>query len=237
MSNPSSNPSKPSPAVPLPSHRREKRKQSIPNIPTNKPPSSVPKKYSLPPNPSGVPYTLPAAVLPDGTWIMDSANIARALEAAHPDPPLRLDAALLPEVERLVAAAGAALGPVVYARVPVTILNEASLGYWYETRRRRLGVTVQELEETKGGEAAYAAAEPHLRGLTALLLRGKEEEGGPFFMGREVSYADFVWVALLAFLERVDGGVFAEVLRRTGDEGVHRALLEACGAWLERRSY
>jgi glutathione S-transferase len=159
---------------------------------------------------------------------MDSGKIVRVLEELHPTPPLHLDSPYLPKVEQLAVKITQKLCPLCYSRVPVNILNDASVEYWYTTRRQRLGMTVEEFEEKYGGELAYSDAEPYLKEMTQLL----NENDGTFFMGSEVSYADFTWVALLIFFKRVDEGIFSETLARTGDRAVHEWLLEACTPWL-----
>lgn len=70
------------------------------------------------------------------------------------------------------------------------------------------------------------------RQIVELLWR---EEGGPFFLGKEVSYADFVFVSFLHFVRRVDreGDVFERVLG-LDDKGGFERLYEACKVWLER---
>lgn len=89
-------------------------------------------------------------------------------------------------------------------------------------------MSVDEYEAEHGGDQAYVEAAPFLKQLTNLL----EENEGPYLMGNEVSYADFAWVAFLVFFRRVDEEVFAKVLDASGNEVVHRALLEACTPWL-----
>ncbi|CAM1504928.1 Fc.00g025190.m01.CDS01 [Cosmosporella sp. VM-42] len=187
----------------------------------------------LPPNENGTPYTIPTIQLGDGTWITDSGKIAYTLEKLHPNPSLHLDSPYHTKVEQLASKIVQNVCPLCYSRVPVNLLNEASVEYWYTTRRERLGMTVQEYEEKLGGEAAYLGAEPYLNQMTELLM----ENDGPFFMGSEASYADFIWVAFLVFFKRVDEGIFVEVLKRTSDEAVHRSLLDACASWLQRMDH
>ena len=186
--------------------------------------------HSLPPNETGVPYTLPTAKLGNGTWIMDSGKIAHVLEKLHPSPSVHLESPYLTKVEQLVLKIFPCLAPICYSRVPVNILNEVSAEYWYRTRRERLGMTVQEYEVKGGGDVAYASAEPYVKEITGLL----KEHDGPFFMGTEVSYADFAWVAVLVFLKRLDEVYFAKLLSMSGDEAVHKKLMDACAPWLKR---
>ncbi|KAK2592605.1 hypothetical protein QQS21_009712 [Conoideocrella luteorostrata] len=187
----------------------------------------------LPPNETGTPYTIPTIKLGDGTWIMDSRKIAAAIEKLHPQPCLHMDSPYLPKVEEILPKIFQNVIPFCYNRIPINLLNEASTQYWYTTRAERVGMPVQEFEKKHGGEAAYEGAEPHLRQMTELL---KETEG-PFFMGTDVSYADFVWAAALVFFERVDKGMYREILKRTGDEGPHKLLLDGCAPWLKRNDH
>lgn len=171
--------------------------------------------------------------LADGTWIMDSRQIADAIEKSHPEPSVHLDSPYLSKVGDILSKIFEHVRSICYSRIPVNLLNETSVQYWYDTRKERLGMSVQDFEQKYGGEAAYKAAEPHLKQMTDLL----RERDGLFFMGTEPSYADFVWVGALVFFKRVDTEVFKEVLRRTGDRAVHESLLDACAPWLKRDSY
>ncbi|GAB0134117.1 hypothetical protein EsDP_00002502 [Epichloe bromicola] len=187
----------------------------------------------LPPNENGTPYTIPTVKLADGTWIMDSRQIADAIEKRHPEPSVHLDSPYLTKVGDVLSKIIEHIRPMCFSRIPVNLLNEASVQYWYDTRKERLGMSVRDFEKKYGGEAAYKAAEPHLKQMTDLL----RESDGPFFMGTEPSYADFVWVGALVFFKRVDAEVSKEVLRRTGDRAVHESLLDACAPWLKRDSH
>jgi glutathione S-transferase len=165
---------------------------------------------------------------------MDSRQIANHIEKTHPQPPVHLDSPYLTKVEELVISIFAPLRPICYMRVPANLLNEASKPYWLTTRAERVGMPLDEHERQSGGEAAYRGSEPHLKQITSLL---QENSDGPYFMGRTVSYADFVWVSALVFFKRVDGALFEQVLKRTGDEAAHVALLDACEPWLKRSGY
>lgn len=59
---------------------------------------------------------------------------------------------------------------------------------------------------------------------------------GPFFLGGEVSYADFVWAGFLVFCKNLgEEEVYGEVVRRSGEGGgVHGRLLGALEPWLRR---
>ncbi|KFA78585.1 hypothetical protein S40288_09087 [Stachybotrys chartarum IBT 40288] len=185
----------------------------------------------VPANAEGWPYTVPTVQLPDGTFIMDSSNIAAALEQAHPLPSLRLTSPALPSITALTAAALNAVLPNLADHIPKHVLNQASVPHWYATREAVIGKPLHQFERENGGPKAYDAAADTLAQVTALL---KQSTDGPFFDGRDVGFADFVWVGFLEFLRRIGGDSYEEVMKRTGERGVHERLLEACKPWMER---
>jgi len=89
---------------------------------------------------------------------------------------------------------------------------------------------LDELEATRGGEQAWQAAKAGLDDLEALMGQWKVD-AGPFVLGSEVSYADFVVVAMLEGFRRVGEELFERIVE--GREGL-RGVWEACGEWLER---
>lgn len=121
--------------------------------------------------------------------------------------------------------------PIYGPGVAKNILNPESERYFRRVRGERVGMSLDEFEEKHGGLMAYEGMEPHLREITALL---GEDETGPFFGGKEVTYADFVWAGVLIFTTKVGEGVFEKVMKRSGNEEVHRGLLEAVKAWVEK---
>lgn len=70
-----------------------------------------------------------------------------------------------------------------------------------------------------------------VRGPAEEVVGWLQESGGPFLMGNEVSYGDFLLVSMLQFFKCVDEAVFGRVLAI--DEAFGR-VYEACGPWLER---
>ncbi|KAI1636355.1 putative glutathione S-transferase [Biscogniauxia mediterranea] len=176
-------------------------------------------------------YTIPTVTLPDGTWIMDSWEIAQTLEKQKPEPSLHLDAPFLPTVIDLTTKATIELIPIFAARTPKLILDEPSIPYWYETREKSLGAHPDKLEQEKGGDRAISAATPHLQAVTALL---KEKSDGPFFLGATPSYADFVWAGFLIFMSKLGDDTKEAVFKATGDAAAQEKLLEAVKPWSAR---
>lgn len=93
---------------------------------------------------------------------------------------------------------------------------------------------LDELAEKKGGDVAYDAAKPHLEEITALL---KEDDSGPYFLGKEVSYADFVWGSILDFFGRIGGEEQDRVLEATGNREVHLKLQDGLKEWRIRNDH
>jgi glutathione S-transferase len=164
---------------------------------------------------------------------MGSRAIAAVLEKEFPSPPLYLDSPILPKVEALMPKIMLHLPPVYIPRVPRDILNERSISYFIRTREAKFGMPLNEFEKSeKGGEHAWEKATPHVRELAELL----KEDGGPFFMGQNVSYADFILVGFLQFLKRLscDNDLFNRVVQI---DQSFLVLYQACAEWLKRDDY
>ncbi|KAK3985071.1 hypothetical protein QBC44DRAFT_335751 [Cladorrhinum sp. PSN332] len=185
-------------------------------------------------NPEGITHTIPAVILPSGEYVMDSRKIATRLEELYPSPSLHLDSPYQAKIETAMQRIMSHLGNFFMPLVPKRILNEASHPHWYKTREIATGMDMDTLWETKGGKKAWDALEQEgtLQEVAGWL---KENEEGPFFLGREVSYADFVWAGFLIFMKRIgEEDAYGEVLKRSGDGNVHERLLEAVKAWTGR---
>lgn len=108
------------------------------------------------------------------------------------------------------------------------LLNPVSATYFNEKRAKLFGMSLQELHRTKANEEGWKEVVEPAKVCAGLL---KENEGGPYFLGMEVSYADFILVSLLHMMKRLDEGVFERYMKI--DEALPR-VYEACGEWLER---
>ncbi|UNI16570.1 hypothetical protein JDV02_002996 [Purpureocillium takamizusanense] len=187
------------------------------------------------PNAEGYAYSIPTVAFPDGTWVMDSRAIAAAIEERHPSPPAHLSSPYQARIEALVPAAMKALLPVLYPQIPRSLLEPASIEYWYRVRSEKVGMPIDEFEAKYGGDAAYAAATKPLRDITSLYA--EKASDGPFLQGKEPCYADFAWIAFLEFTRRVGEDVYEGVLDRAGDRTVHEKLMKAAAPWLERNDH
>lgn len=190
--------------------------------------------FSVDPNPTGHPYTIPAITLPDGTWIQDSHKIAKAIEERYPDRPLNLESPYQARIQALVPKAIVPIMAIGLNQIPRRLLNKPSYDYWMVDRAPRVGGDFAGNEAENGGEVAYTASAPGIKEITAML---KENADGPFFGGKDVSYADFVWIGALEFLRRIGDDVLEGALSHSGDRTVHENLLEAAEPWLARNNY
>ncbi|KAK4224004.1 hypothetical protein QBC38DRAFT_486493 [Podospora fimiseda] len=189
-----------------------------------------PENSGLPP---GTTHTIPALKLPSGEWLMDSKKIAHRLEELYPSPPLHLDSPVIPKLEAALKIIMKHLSNYFMPLLPSRILNEVSHAHWYKSREPVAGMPLDQLFETKGKTAWHdLEKEGTLREVTDWL---KENEEGPFFLGKEASYADFVWIGFLIFMKCLgEEDAYQQVLKRSGDAGVHERLMEAAKQWTER---
>ena len=181
----------------------------------------------LEPNADGKPYTIPTVRFPDGTYVMDSYKIATELERRYPSPSLRLDTPVLEETQKQVLNLVLPLRGVFPIRILENIVNPRSAEWVERKREEDFGLSWDEIARTYGGEDAWTKAEPASRALGDIL----KAEGGPFALGKTVSYADFIIVGCLQFFKRVDVHIYERIV---GVEPALNTLYEASATWLER---
>lgn len=177
------------------------------------------------------PFTIPAVRFPDSTYVMDSRKIADAIEQRFPEPSMHLDSPYQVRIEEAVPRAFMPLMAIGLNQIPKRLLNPRSTEYWMKDRTDYVGSDLGEFEAKNGGDVAFAAAEPAMKEITVMLQENAE---GPFFSGKEVSYADFVWASALHFMRRIGDEVYEGAVSRSGERKVHDNLLKACEPWLKR---
>lgn len=163
---------------------------------------------------------------------MNSANIAPALEELHPSPPLHLEAQLHGPITEAVENLAGVIWWDTLALVP-SILPPRSATYFAETRKATFGMSLQEVAAIKGGEQAWkTAAGPGgaAEKLGDLLSKHRKDEG-PFVLGSEPSYGDFVAASLFECVERCCKEDYEKLV---GLDERFRMLHEACRPWLVR---
>ncbi|KAF1991367.1 hypothetical protein K402DRAFT_367884 [Aulographum hederae CBS 113979] len=184
------------------------------------------KSFGIPPKDERYPYTIPVLKLHD-KHIMDSAAIVPALEEAYPTPSLHLDDPILPQVFEAVNSLAGPLRGVLLPKVPKVLLNPRSAEYFFRTRKEALGMDLEEYERREGGEKAWEGARQAIAHLGVLL----KEKSGAYFLGEEVSYADFVFVGFLEWARRSCGETYERLVK---DEPAFALLRQACEPWLAR---
>jgi glutathione S-transferase len=192
---------------------------------------------SLPPNEKGIPYTIPTILTPEGQWIMDSGKIARYIESAYPSsPPLRIsDDPNLAEVEDLTRKTMLTTLPDFLRKNADAYLGDRCLEYYRLTRKEWYnGRSIDQVTAEDGGPKVYEEARPFVERVGEML---RKDESGPFFLGKEVSYSDFVWCALLKMFEGLGKETFEMLVGAAGDADVHVRVLEGCLPWLKRNDH
>ncbi|KAF2724507.1 hypothetical protein K431DRAFT_291599 [Polychaeton citri CBS 116435] len=198
----------------------------------------------IPPNkgPYVSPHTVPTIHIPspEDSYMMDSQAIATYLDETHPSPPLRLTdpsyaSTTLAPISSLLARAAIPLFPVFMPRIGRDVIVESSSEYFHENQAKRFGMPMAQLEAARGGDAAWEAAKPAIEALGALVQQGGggkgEAESGPFVLGAEVSYADFVIAAFLESLRRIGPDMYEKAIGYDGTGALER-LHGACKPWM-----
>lgn len=209
------------------------------------------KSYGLAPNDPNAPgyfadYTSPAIRYDDGTYMMDSWKIAHELEKRYPSPSLHLDDPVVGQVMETLGKIFPPLRPHIIPKVPRVLLNERSAEYFERTRKESFGMPLAQVEAEMATEESWEKAKQPIKDIADLL----KKNGGPYFLGKTgkesnvsgkcnigraddctVSYADFIFVGYLQFLNRVDEKLFQRFM---GFDPSFGELFEACKEWLAR---
>ena len=109
---------------------------------------------------------------------MDSWPIALELEKRYPSPPLHLDDPVIVRVRDLISKLREPLQPHFIPKVP-SLLAQRSADYFSETRAKRFGAPLPQVEQEHATEECWEAAKAPAREAGDLL----RAHGGPFFLG------------------------------------------------------
>lgn len=167
---------------------------------------------------------------------MDSRNICEHLDKIHPSPTLHMDDAsgVIDETMQALGAVFEHLRPLALPRVPTTLLAKPSAEYFFHTRQEMFGMGLPDLAVTNEAQHAIRNARPHLYGLKKVMTENKRTGEGPFVLGKEPSFADFVVAGAFSFLKDLDrlGDLFDPIVC---SDPVFEEHWKACQPWLERR--
>jgi glutathione S-transferase len=186
----------------------------------------------IPPNDSKAPgyfadYSSPAIQFADGSKMQDSWPIAHELEKRYPSPSLHLDDPIVVQVRDHIPEMMGPLRGVFIPKVPVVLLNKRSADYFNETREKAFGMPLSEVEKQLATDEQWEKARVPAEKAGEWLRKN----GGPFFLGEKVSYADFILVGMMTMMQRIDQGLFERFL---AFDPAFPKLFEASKQWLEK---
>ncbi|RDW68677.1 hypothetical protein BP5796_09334 [Coleophoma crateriformis] len=191
------------------------------------------KELGIPPNPKEpYPYAIPGISIETSDGLLHlqgSREIATVIEEYWPTPSVHLDSPYMEKIDTFKF-----VGPLATLLMPrnaQNILSPVSVEYFSRTRSARFGMTLDEFENSKPVDEVWANATKVLSELADML---KENPSGPFLMGKEVSYADFIVVGVFQFYKRAGQDIFDRAM--AVDTALH-ALYDACEPWLKRDNH
>lgn len=145
---------------------------------------------------------------------------------------MHLDAGIHNEILEAVDAAVMAVVPNALVQL-LKILPERSATFFAEDRKKRFGISLEELAKAKGGAAGWEAARAPggpLDKLRDVLTKHRRDEG-PFALGSQVSYGDFIAASLFECLERTDIDSYHQLM---SFDDQFKTLHNKCRPWLQR---
>jgi glutathione S-transferase len=157
---------------------------------------------------------------------MESLEIAKKLEEIHPEPSLQLDSPYTKRVLDFLPTLLGSVRPIFMPQVPKKFLPPRSAEYFVSTREKSVGMSLDEY--AKGAPKGWEDAKPHVSTLGEMY---RENEAGPFLMGKEVSFSDFVVVGFLRMMDRL--GIVDKFWEMDGGKEL-QSVYQACGKWFER---
>jgi glutathione S-transferase len=178
--------------------------------------------------PTPTKYTVPAIQLADGSAFMDTANIAPVLENEVPQPSLRLDTDLHKKVMPFVAQIMGPLMFLVFAQVGRDIIPEHEREEWVKGKEAQFGKPLV-VPEKSAADETWEKAKPGFNALGEFMKSNKKDEG-PFLLGSQVCYGDFILAGIVESTKRIGGGLYEKFV---GMEPQLKDLHAACKPWTE----
>lgn len=161
--------------------------------------------------------------------MMESRNIAEALERLYPNPPLHFDSPYQARIDTLMDKMLLPIRPIFVPLVPQIFLNPASQAYFVPSREKAVGTSLAKYGE--GADTGFEKAKPYFKELGEML---RENPEGPFLQGKEPVYADLV---VVGWLRMLDGLGWAGTVFDCEGGAEIKKLYEAAAKWLERDSH
>lgn len=120
---------------------------------------------------------------------------------------------------------------VAMPEIARSVILECDREWFYADRERKLGASLDELERTNGGDQAWEKARPGFEGIREVLKKYKRDEG-PFILGSEPSYGDFMLVAGIHMFSQFPKEKYEKFLSMCEPELGN--LYEASKQWIQR---
>lgn len=177
-------------------------------------------------------YTSPTIRLPDGTFVAESNSCAETLESRYAEPTIHLDEHLHRNIQTIVDEAASQAFPLALIICVRRCLPERSAAFLLEDRKKRFGISLEDLAKYKGEESWQAGEAPGGSfGKLKDELQKHKKDDGPFVLGSKVSYGDFIIAGFFECVERVDKTLYDRLI---GYDESFKSLHEVCRPWLER---
>ncbi|KAF8509358.1 hypothetical protein BU17DRAFT_56204 [Hysterangium stoloniferum] len=195
-----------------------------------------------PTKPDGRRYTIPVIVdpvhaAPDGTPIpiTDSWKIAEYLDEKYPEPGL-----LFPSGTKALQSLfhDYAMTNVLYKAIPMMLysvwglLSDESQVHWRTYQEAACGAKLEDLcpVGSQKWEAQSAILQKSLSDLAAIL--DKNGTDGPFVLGAQVTFADFILVSMLEMISKVIPDEWEKIIQHL-DNGRWQKARVTCSAWIQ----
>jgi glutathione S-transferase len=149
------------------------------------------------------------------------------IERRYPSPNLHLDDPIVIHVRDAISHLIGPIRRIIIPKVPRNLLQERCSEYYERTRKEKLGMSLSQYEQEVDVEDAWRDAEGPAKEMAQVL----KKHGGPFFLGKEVSYADVILVSCLHFLKQVDLKTYERYIAL---DASFSALYDASKQWLAK---
>jgi len=136
-----------------------------------------------------------------------TSSLSLSLSSTYPFPSLYLDSPILPKLKALVPKIMLSMAPTVMPRIVHHILNGRSVKYFHETRTKRFGMPLDELEKSKKVARGCGRVRLGLEEVANLF----KENGGPFFVGQDGKCTHLI-LAMAILCEAMNGLLAGDVV-------------------------
>ena len=176
-------------------------------------------------------YTIPSVKLPDGRLIMESLEIVQELEKLHPEPKLIINPDQANEIRDLFMSCVRRCPGLFIVGTSRNLLAPASKVYFDPSRAKWYNVESIDDIAQNSDLANWGLIETGAKEVGSIL---RENPAGPFVLGAEVSYTDFVILGVLQWAKTIDAEYYEKIV---GFEPALKDLYDASQQWLKRNDH